>query len=308
MVEETLALYDVEWTLGPLKSVQLDIDIASPLGPRASGDFIDASRMQVDRTGDGLYATTDGGAAATGRFVDATELWAISYPLQLVIEERWLDIEDILTIVLTTGWRRAGWTPLHAGAVVEASARSAQQGRGVLVCAASGGGKTTFTVALVRDGWRALGDDKLLLRSDGPQPVVAAIKQMLNLDPAVAEWFPELTGVSALPPYSTWTPKRRVSLRAEWPEAPAAAMAPTHLVSLVRQSGRGGIRVTPLRRADALDALLRQTVIPRDPAAARPLAASIASLAQRVRSFRLELFDDAYVASGVLQDAMEAVT
>ena len=101
--------------------------------------------------------------------------------------------------MLTTGWRRAGWVPLHAaGLVAPSSGTSDDRDRhGVIVCAMGGGGKTTFTVAMVRRGWRSLGDDKLLLRSTDfgsvtEALIVASIKQILNVDPAAAALFPEL--------------------------------------------------------------------------------------------------------------------
>ncbi len=75
------------------------------------------------------------------------------------------EIEDLLSLVLTTGWRRAGWVPLHGGGLV-------RDGRGLLCVATSGGGKTTFTVSLIRRGWRALGDDKVLLATAAGAPRV----------------------------------------------------------------------------------------------------------------------------------------
>ena len=67
------------------------------------------------------------------------------------------DIESLLSLVLTEGWRAEGWIPLHAAAVVRFDTCA-------LICAESGGGKTSLTAALVREGWQTLGDDKLLLR------------------------------------------------------------------------------------------------------------------------------------------------
>jgi len=253
--------------------------------------------MHVDPAADGLRATTDGGTVMLGRFSAGSERWVMTVDPGVVEAERWFDIEDLLTLVLTTGWRRLGWVPLHGGGLVPPSGKG-----GVLVCAASGGGKTTFTLAMVRRGWQSLGDDKLLLRAatssgianDAEEPFVASVKQMLNVDPAAAAWFPELGWIADEPAYSAWTDKRRVSLGRAWSHAPAAAMRPTHLAVVARQVGHGGMRITPMSRGDAISALLHQTVIPADPVVARPITAAVARLAESVKAFRFETYEDTF--------------
>jgi hypothetical protein len=302
-------LYDVPWSLGPLKPVEVEVEI-EPIGPRpAEGRYLTCARMLVDPIPDGLRATTDGAAAIVGQFTGETEHWTMTLPDAIVDERRKGEVEDLLSLVLTTGWRRSGWVPLHAaGLVAPDAALLPGPPPGVIVVAASGGGKTTLTVAMVRQGWRSLGDDKLLLGDLGQGTLVAAVKHMLNIDPAAAAWFPELWTIRAEPAYSAWTPKRRVSLGRMWSHAPAATMKPTHLVVVSRIAGPGGVDVTPMTAADSLSALLRQTVIPRDPTLARPITVNIVGLAQAVTGLRFAIHDDAFARPGALDAAIEKIT
>src|SRR5205085_5151140 len=131
------------------------------------------ARMSVDSTDDGLHVATENGAFAIGTFADQGECWSIEARPELLRGDPrnyLLDVEDIVELALTTGWRRAGWVPMHAATVV-------RDGTCAFLCAQSGGGKTTLTASLVRRGWRAVGDDKGLLqcRDDG-SPVVKALQ------------------------------------------------------------------------------------------------------------------------------------
>ena len=277
----------------------------SPPEMMAEGRFLEAAQMLVDPIPAGLRATTTSGALLTGRFEDDGEGWLMEVPPSVSDEGRWPEIEGLLTLVLTTGWRRAGWVPLHAAGIVDGD-RARLDGGATLVCAGSMGGKTTFTLAMVHRGWLALGDDKLLLGEKGGSPVVAAIKHMLNVDPAAAAaWFPELGDLSTLPEYSAWTPKRRVSLRSVRPSGLAFSARPRQLVELAR-SGGSQTQITTLSRDDTIAALLRQSVIPRDPQVARPIVQALGHLGQNLRGFRVEIGNDAYSDPTAL-DPVEAV-
>jgi hypothetical protein len=249
--------------------------------------------MNVDPAPDGLRATTTHGAVLRGKFNDAGEQWQMSVPSEIVADGWWPEIEDLLSLVLTTGWRRAGWVPLHAAALTDGH-------RGAIVCAAGGGGKTTFMMAMVRNGWRSLGDDKLLLRSEGSQATVAALKLMLNVDPAVEAWFPEIGDLRDLPEYSAWTPKRRVALESLWPCSTQLTMRPTTIVALQRRRGVGTFRIEPMDATETIATLLKQTVIPHDPSQARWIAGELVACARRSAGVRIEVGDDAYVDPGAI--------
>lgn len=301
LIVSTLSLFDAPWSLSNPKIVRLAVAVTGrPVPTRAAGSYLECAQMLVDALPFGLRATTTRGASLAGRFDEDSESWLMEVPETLIAGGWWPEIEDLVSLVLTTGWRRAGWVPLHAAGL-------ARPGRGVVVCASGGGGKTTFSVAMVRRGWQMLGDDKLLLGTVAGRPALAALKHMLNLDPAVARWFPEVGDLSRLPEYSVWSPKRRVALAAFWPAAAAHSMTPTHLVQLVRRRDRRATSISVLEQADTLAALMRQSVIPRQPDAARRIVGALAGLGRSVVGYRLELGEAAYENPAALDGIDEAL-
>jgi hypothetical protein len=288
VVESTLSLFDVPWTLTPTRPVSMDVRDAETSSPASAiGSFLVANQMTVDTTADGMRATTTNGATIVGVFEDAGERWLLRVPAQLVAEDRRPEIEDLVSLVVTTGWRRARWIALHAAGLTRNDVTA-------LVCAGSRGGKTTFSMAMVSRGWRLIGDDKLLLGAPDGTWIVAGIKHMMNVDPAAAAWFPELGDLTLLPEYSAWSPKRRVSLSSVWPEAAALQGQPTHVVQLIRTKATAHVRVSPLSAAERISVLLHQTVIPLDRTIARHITATLAVRAERLQGIRVEIPDDIY--------------
>lgn len=288
LLASTLSLYDVEWTLTPMRPVDVSVGVVDDEGSAAArGDYMACAQMLVDTAPDGLWATTSRGATMRGRFAEASEMWHLVVPPRVADEGWWPEIEDLVSLIVTTGWRRAGWVPLHAAGLTK-------DGRGVIACASSRGGKTTFTLAMAKRGWRVVGDDKLLLRTLDGQPVIAGIKHVLNVDPAVRGWFPEVGDLNDRPLYSEWSPKRRVPLGDIFPGAATGSMSPTHLVELSRGAFVGGLRVHRLSSAESISVLLHQTVIPNDPLTARQITGAVAGLALRMDALRVEVPDSVY--------------
>jgi hypothetical protein len=244
--------------------------------------------MQVDHTSDGLYASTDSGATGTCIFDDRGERWEIYVPEGTLSALGLIDIEDLVGLVLTTGWRRNGFVPIHAAAV------QSKDGRCAMICATSGGGKTTFTAALVRNGWKTLGDDKILLKHDENGPRIYALVHVFNLHPQTRAWFPEVGNLEFLPKYSVWSEKRRVYINTVWPGAGVQAATPTHIVQLDRREGRMGMSIMRLSSAEALPTLLRQTVLPTDSNLAKHILSTVAATARVLSAVRLEVGTDAY--------------
>ena len=302
VVAISLAIYDHAWTLTPLKPVELECHlVADPADVPARGTYLETARMLVDSTPGGMRATTEHGAQLEGRFTEAGEHWQMRVPNE--IRDRGLswEIEDLMSLVLTTGWRRAGWVPLHAAALTDGK-------RGVVVCATGGGGKTTFTMAMVRAGWQSLGDDKLLLRTDGAQPVIGALKHVLNVDPAVDAWFPEVGDLRDLPEYSAWTIKRRVPMASLWPDSTAVSMRPTTIISLERTPGAGTFGLEPMDSGSTVATLLRQTVIPNSPDEARWIIRELAACVRGATGFRLRVGDAAYVKPQSIAHVADALS
>jgi hypothetical protein len=284
-LRDALALYDVAWE-GPGRGVDVVAGVAARTLSPAEGKFLTCARMTVDTTPTGLRATTVSGAWTEGRFDDDGERWFLGAPAEAADADLG-DAEQLLTLVLTTGWRRSGWVPVHAGAVTDGE-------RCALVCAGSGGGKSTFTAALVRRGWRTLGDDKLLLRVVGAEPEVAAVVHTFNLHPHSTEWWPELGDLWRLPVYSAWTDKRRVSARAIRADGVAMLAKPTDLLLLEPHADATETRVEPLTREEVLSCLLHQTVVPDDGDLARHIVGTVARVARGLGGCRVHIGRDAY--------------
>jgi len=293
---ESLNLYGVIWQ-GPRRIVELRVARTPHRAQLLAGRYLNCARMKVDAIADGLRASTVSGASAVGCLDVDGDRWRVSVPEAAVESDSLEDVEDIAMLVLTTGWRRTGRVPVHAAAVTS-------NGQAVVICAPTGGGKSTLCASLVARGWRTLGDDKLLLDL-GDRPILSALQDTFNLDPAIRHWLPEVGDLTALPRYSSWTDKRRVRLADIWPGALELHAEPTKLVELQRDDGMQGLRLSPLGRNETLALLLRQTVVPGDRATARQILEGVGRMAARLAGVRVIVGRDAY-AEATTRDELDA--
>jgi hypothetical protein len=79
------------------------------------------------------------------------------------------------------------------------------------------------------------------------------------------------------------------------------------VIQLARRYGTGAVTVTPLTGAERISVLLHQVVIPLDPQVARPITATLATLAQELHGVRVEIPDDAYDTQSQLAVVEEAL-
>jgi hypothetical protein len=285
-VVETLRLYDRCWAehdRNVVIRITETLDVATPV----HGTFLRCARMVVDATGAELHATTLCGARSRSRLRGRTERWEIEVPSTLVATTNLEDVEELVILALTAGWRGTGWVPVHAAAVTDGE-------RCAVICAPSGGGKSTLTAAFVRSGWRAVGDDKLLLRVANGRPQLAALQRTFNLHPCTSAWFPEVGDLLQLPLYSTWTEKRKVKIETIWPEPAADDAHPTHILRVRRDPEPGAMAVSPMPSGQVLPTLLRQIAVPTDRSSANAILAAAASTARAVRGLDVVVGQDAY--------------
>jgi len=97
---DTLGLYDVVWEASHL-AVKIDVVRAGAPAPMAAGTFLECARMKVDAAPPGLRATCPSGVAAC--YNESENSWVIAAPAGFDVSERPEDIEDLLSLVLTTG-------------------------------------------------------------------------------------------------------------------------------------------------------------------------------------------------------------
>jgi hypothetical protein len=84
-------------------------------------------------------------------------------------------------------------------------------------------------------------------------------------------------------------------------------MTPTHVVALERVSGEGRVTVTALGTADTISTLLHQAVIPTEPAVARFVSSTLATLGASLPGLRVELPDGVYADDAALDVAERAL-
>jgi hypothetical protein len=255
----------------------------------AAGTYLTCGRMLVDRDGDRIFASTQSGITVTRRSLEAT--WHVAIPTVSYDEPTIGDLEDVLSLVFTEHWRTAGLQPLHAGCAVS------PRGTSAMLCAASGGGKSTLTVALIRDGWKTLGDDKLLVaRGSG---IARSLTHSFNIHPRATDWFEELAHIHELPRYSAWTEKRRVVIEDVWPGTSVAQATPQYVVRVVRDDSVGKWSLRSLTAAQLLATILDQVVIPNDRVVARAIMEAVTEIAGRTCGIELRLGSQAYERRGI---------
>ncbi len=255
---------------------------------QSRGGFLRCARMNVDLIESVYLVRGISAICATGNIGERSDSWEITVPPDLPFTElQAVELQDVLGLTCAVAWRAEGWIGIHAAAV-------ANDRYCALLCASSGGGKSTLTTALINNGWKTLGDDKVLLRRNAPVPHVASLLLTFNLDPRTSQWFSKMPELAALPRYSEWTDKRRVSVEDVLPGCTLDEAAPTHVVSVVRNRTRSGTRTTAMQSRDILPTLLKQIVLPSDRCAAAEIVGAIATVARNVRGFVFEVGDDAY--------------
>ena len=299
-VADTLDLYNVEWPGTRLKlhiAIEAD-DEPQTLGP---GKYLECARMNVDHAPDArgtLVATCRSGIHARGNPRDGRWSFFVSDA-----DDPWVltDMESLLSLVLTEGWRAAGWVPVHAASVIRGETCA-------MICAESGGGKTTLTAALVRRGWRTLGDDKLLLRiSESGTPELRALVHTFNLHPRTQAWFPEVGDLEQLPVYSEWTEKRKVNPESIWAGTTENRATPTHLVQIRRVKTEKSVSVSSMQGAEVLSALLHQAAVPSDSLIAKHVLTTVVATASQLTGLSVELGENAYDDADCLASLEQAL-
>jgi hypothetical protein len=169
-------------------------------------------------------------------------------------------------------------TLLHAGVV------TAADGRALLLPAASGSGKSTTTLGLVRAGFGYLSDEFAVL--DPNTHEVHPFPRPLALKPGTRKLFPELDALAVTQPPdhgTAYVPP--VALR---PDA-IGRTAPIGWVVFVRYEAGAATSLEPLTKAQTLVALAENTFhFPERSRAALPLLADVASASP---GFRLRTGD-----------------
>ena len=284
-----LSQYDAPW---PVPERVINVTIARSDAPcdvnESSGAYFRSYRLRVERRGNTLVSLSEAGVRMDCDLMAGEAGISVPFPSDgpAIVEET----EQQLVFLLARAWAQAGWTPLHAGSLLPPG-----ENRCVLLCAPSGVGKTTLIAALLRRGWRTLGDDKTLLEAGGNGVTARALARRFHLHPSSARWFPELGDFDDCPLYSRWTDKRVVRIEQAWPGRLVDSARPAAVVQLERIEN--GLEIEALDRMKTLYTLLRQVAIPSDSEHARPLVDCISRTAASVNAALVRIgggiYDDA---------------
>ena len=206
-------------------------------------------------------------------------------------------LASLVAISLAILLRAQGWFPLHAAGL-------AHGGRGVLLTARSGSGKSTAALSLVRNGWKYLSDDTVLLRPEGGRVNAYSFRRNFCVDPSLAAHFPELDGPE-WPPALSNASKWEVDPSQIYPGQATATCTP-HLIVLPALANRPESRVEPVGTKPALEQLLNQGgffLTPGSDAADQHLTV-LRRLLDQSRTVRLHAGQDVLGASHVLHDLL----
>ncbi len=186
------------------------------------------------------------------------------------------------TVPLAELLKRQGLYMLHAAGLC-------LDGKGLLVAGASGAGKTTLAITLLRAGFGFLGDDTTFL-SPSPQGLHAlAFPDEIDVTDDTAGYFPELRGLARNPPLPRG-PKHSVDFVRLYEATPTWRCVPSVLVFPRAVSAHMNV-LSPMSKDEALIELLCN-VLRTDLRAAQAHLDALAALVKQCRCFRLHASRD----------------
>jgi hypothetical protein len=223
-------------------------------------------RYDVARFGQQLiYSLAGQGCVRVDPDAGAASIWTTA---EVTLDPHLL--AGLVSIAVLELASRRGFFGLHAAAV-------ARHGVGYILPGASGSGKTSLCLTLIRAGFRYLTDDFVLLKGNEDTVRCVPFFRTFNIDIAWAEHFPELGFVQDLPPLPHG--KRMFDPERCYPGSHALSTRPAFLVfpTIVTHPDSA---VRRLSKREAFCRLLPQSRLSAD---ARVAAAHVRTLEMLVR-------------------------
>ena len=220
----------------------------------------------------------------------------VSYPESETGNAGWLAY-PCFTIPLAELLKRHGLYMAHAAGL-------SLDGQGLLLAGASGAGKTTLTIALLRAGFGFLGDDTLFLcaRDEGLRAL--AFPDQIDVTAHTASFFPELRDLARAPrpagrPKQSFSPACVYRAAPSWECAPAVLVFP-HVARATNSS------LTPMPK-DAAFLELICNVVRTEARSAQAHLAALAALANQCLCLRLHTGRDFDAVPALLRSALNQV-
>jgi hypothetical protein len=150
--------------------------------------------------------------------------------------------------------------PVH-GACVSAS------GKGVLLCADSGEGKSTLAYAGARAGWTYVSDDATYIPMDRKDRLATGNCTQIRFRPSGVALFPELAG-KPVTPRAAGKPSIEVRT-SEWPRIATANTTPVDYIVFLNRRFADTEELVPLRTSSVLPWFRQHLISPAHPRAAQ---------------------------------------
>jgi len=178
--------------------------------------------------------------------------------------------------------RHHGLYFLHAAAL-----RSPEQ-EGYLFVANAYSGKTSLTLALIRQGFRYLSDDTVFLRNSPQGLEVLSWARAFHVPSELSRVYPELAHLAARPDSSPFHPKKELAMEEFYPERHITRLLNPQWLFFPALTGEPVTRLEPLSSAQALPLLLPQSLsVMFDRGLAPEHLRALKLLLASARSFRL---------------------
>lgn len=189
---------------------------------------------------------------------------------------------------------------VHAAAVVH------QEGGGLLITGPSGSGKSTLSISLIRQGWRYLSDDTVLLGQQPDGVVARTWRKEISIDATATAAYADLP-LGAEAAGAAEKRKRRVYIEAAYPGQQVAGCLPRVLL-FAQVVPQAASTVMPLARARALQQLLAQSGPPLfDRSSMAPHVAVLTRLLHQAPPYVLCAGRDVYQAPGRVEQLLTTV-
>lgn len=192
-----------------------------------------------------------------------------------------LALNNVILYAVQAALRRSGMYQFHAGCVLVPDAT-----RGILLVGDSGCGKSTLTATLIRNGWRFVSDDNLLLRDTTSGTVAWALRRYFTFDESTLDacelrQFPDAIG-QRVPGDRD---KVRFYARRAFPQSFVETCMPG-VILFPAIGAEPETRIESVKPGDALARLLRQCPWATcDTAAAPDHVQALTNLIKQTRSF-----------------------
>jgi hypothetical protein len=203
-------------------------------------------------------------------------------------DESWLISHPLLTIALVELLKRRALFALHAAAM------ATSDGAVVLFPGASGAGKTTLALGLLRQGWGFLADDMVFLNDS----TVLGFPDEVDVSDDTVALFPEIAPGLHRPPAGNRA-KRPLLVEDAFDTCPVRRGRPAAIV--LPEVGAGDVsRLAPIGPDEALVALAPNVLL-TDHAASQAHLDALGALVRSVPCFRLETGRDFRYLGGWLE-------